>query len=79
MSVLRFCSFIHKICGFDSKNYTAIERILAMDTGSEEPTIQAAQDYSQNTESLLRRGEGYTVKYTPSAQGVTEGVARGNS
>ena len=45
MSVLRFCSFILKIGGFESTNYTALERILSMDTSSEEFIIQAAQDY----------------------------------
>ena len=29
--------------------------------------------------SVLGREEGYTVKYTPSAEGVPEGEARGNS
>ena len=48
MSVLRFCSFILKIGGFESTNYTAIEKILAIDTSSEESIIQAAQDHCQN-------------------------------
>ena len=48
MSVLRFRSFVLKIGGFESTNYTAIERILAMDTSSEESILQAAQDYCQN-------------------------------
>ena len=29
--------------------------------------------------SVLGREEGYTVKYTPSPEGVPEGEARGNS
>ena len=31
------------------------------------------------TVSVLGREEGYTVKYTPSPEGVPEGEARGNS
>ena len=32
------------------------------------------------TVSVLRRDEGYTVKYTPTPEGVfSEGVAQGNS
>ena len=31
------------------------------------------------TVSVLRREEGYTVKYTPPPEGVPEGEARGNS
>ena len=49
MSVLRFRSFILKIDGLDTTNYTAIERILTMDTNSEESIIQAAQEYCQAT------------------------------
>ena len=49
MSVLRFRSFIHKVGGFESTNYTAIEKILAMDASSEESIIQAAKEYWQNT------------------------------
>ena len=33
----------------------------------------------QYTISVLGREEGYTVKYTPSSEGVPEGEARGNS
>ena len=50
MSVLWFRSFILKIDGLDTTNYTAIERILTMDTNSEESIIQAAQEYCQDTE-----------------------------
>ena len=32
-----------------------------------------------NIVSVLGRDEGYTVKYTPSAEGFPEGEARGNS
>ena len=49
MSVLRFRTFILKIGGFEKTNYRAMERILAMDTSSEESIIQAAQDYCHNT------------------------------
>ena len=49
MSVLRFRSFILKIDGLDNTNYTAIERILTMDTNSEESILQAAQEYCQDT------------------------------
>ena len=32
-----------------------------------------------HTVSILGQEEGYTVKYTPSPEGVPEGEARGNS
>ena len=49
MSVTRFHSFILKICGLDRTNFSAIYRIVAMDTSSEESIIRAAQDYCQDS------------------------------
>ena len=50
MSVFRFRSFILKIDGLENTNYTAMERIMAMDTNSEESIIQADQEYCQDTD-----------------------------
>ena len=40
ISVLRFRSFILEISGLDDDSYTAIERLLAMETDCEESSLQ---------------------------------------
>ena len=42
-------------------------------------TILCIPSILHYTVSVLGRDEGYTVKYTPSPEGVSEGEAQGNS
>ena len=51
ISVLHFRSYILQISGLDGESYTAIEKILAMDTNSDESVEQSNRENCLNTPS----------------------------